>query len=95
MTKFTTCDNDGHEVCIGDSIRILSLDMDVFDFLQESERDDIQSMINEVFEVEEIYKSGTAKITKRFNRGRGRSETHNITLLPMQFQLVQSTLAGA
>nr|CAS02670.1 putative integron gene cassette protein [uncultured bacterium] len=94
MTKLTTRDSNGHDVRIGDSIRVLSLDMDAFDFLQENERNDIESMIDEVFEVEDTYKSGTAKITKSLNRGRGRSETHTITLLPMQFQLVQSTLAG-
>ena len=95
MTKLTTRDTNGHEVIVGDRIHVLSIDMDAFHFLTESERNDISSMIGEVFEVEDIGKSGTAKITKWFNRGRGRSETHSITLLPLQFQLFQAKLTGA
>ena len=95
MTKFTTRDTNGHEVLVGDRIRVLSIDIEALHFLTESELKDVRSMIGEVFEVEEIGQSGTVKITKCFNRGLGRSETHSITLLPLQFQLLQANSSGA
>ena len=95
MTKLTTCDANGREVHVGDRIRVLSIDMEALHFLSKREYNDIKSMIDDVFEVEEIGPSGTAKITKWFNRGRGRTETHTITLLPLQFQLLLVRSPGA
>ena len=69
MTKLTTCDANGREVHVGDRIRVLSIDMEALHFLSKREQNDIKSMIGDVFEVEEIGPSGTAKITKWFNRG--------------------------
>jgi len=87
-------DKHGEEVRIGDLVRIVALQMELFDCLEPNEIEDIRSMIGETFPVEEISASGLAAVTKGFDRGRGLQETHTLSLRPSQFVRVGRLPAG-
>lgn len=88
-------DQHGEVVRIGDIVRIVALRMELFDFLEPNEIEDIRSMIGEAFLVEEISASGLVTVTKGFDRGPGRQESHTLSLLPSQFVRVGRLPAGA
>lgn len=88
MEDVSAVDKCGEVVRIGDIVRIIELQMELFDFLQPNEIENIRSMIGETFPVEEICPSGLVTVTKWFDRGPGRQETHTLSLLPSQFARV-------
>ena len=68
-------------------VRIVDLDLGQFEYLEPSKLEDIRSMIGGVFEVEEIYSSGYVRVTKWFDHGQSRSESHTLSLPPKQVVL--------
>ncbi|GAB3361377.1 hypothetical protein [Lysobacter tyrosinilyticus] len=88
MADVTTADTNGKTVRIGNLVRVIALQMELFDFLEPSEIEDIRSMIGETFPVEEISSTGLVTVTKWFNRGPGQHESHTLSLPQGQFELV-------
>lgn len=87
MEDLAALDMKGRTVHIGDLVRIVDLDMDLFDYLEPREVEDIRSMIGESFPVEEISTTGLVTVTKWFTRGPGQTESHTLSLLQGQFEL--------
>ncbi|CAN7265893.1 hypothetical protein LJR168_003602 [Pseudoxanthomonas sp. LjRoot168] len=88
MEDITTTDANGKTIRIGNLVRVVDLQMELFDFLEPNEIEDIKSMIGETFPVEEISSSGLATVTKWFNRGPGQHESHTLCIPQGQFELV-------
>ena len=88
MEEFTTVDVDGHTVRLGDSVKIVDLDMCLFDALEPDEIEDVRSMIGSNLSVEQITASGYVYVTKWFDRGHGRHESHTLCVSPQQVALV-------
>jgi len=84
----TTKDKSGNPLRVGDSIRLLSLDLSMFEYSAEEEKEDIKSMIGETFEIEEIDENGDAWITKWWERGNGEFESHSLRLAPAEMERV-------
>ena len=87
MEDITTVDTNGRTVRIGSLVKIVDLQMELFDFLEPNEIEDIRSMIGETFPVEDISSTGLVTVTKCFNRGPGQHESHTLSLLQGQFEL--------
>jgi len=87
MGKFETVDSRGRPVVVGSLVRIVDLDLELFDYLEPDELEDLRSMIGDQLEVEEVSPSGYVSVTKWFDRGQGRSESHTLSLPPKQVAL--------
>ncbi|KAA0893454.1 hypothetical protein [Oryzomonas rubra] len=87
-TNRTTKDKAGKLLKVGDSVRLLSLDMSLFGYLTEEEQEDIISMVGETFKIEEIDENGYASITKWWKRGNGEFESHSLRLVPVEMELM-------
>ncbi len=88
-----SCDKNGAEVRVGTKVRLLYLQKgEWFDHLPDDEKDDLRSMVGEVFEVEEINQYGKPEITKWWheeNEDERRSMCHSLYLEPEQIEIVK------
>ena len=56
--------------------------------MNDEEREDVESMLGETFEVEEIDKHGCAWVTKWWDRGNEERESHSLGLSPAEMVFV-------
>lgn len=81
-------DRNGRAVRVGVRVRLLRLSGAWLDELPPEERRDVQSMIGEVFEVEEIDEHGHAWIRKAWpDEEQGTCHSHSIALDPEEMEL--------
>jgi hypothetical protein len=74
-------------VHVGSRVRLLSLSGNWFDSLPNEEKKNVQSMIGEVFEVEEIDEYGQPWVRKSWpNEAEGTCQSHSIALEPNEFE---------
>jgi hypothetical protein len=83
-----TKDHTGNPIRVGDSIRLLTLELSMFAASTDEEKEDIGSMIGETFEIEEIDENGDAWITKWWERGDGELESHSLRIVPAEMERV-------
>lgn len=82
-------DVHGHPVTIGTRIRLLSLSGQWLDDLPADEKDDVLSMIGEVFTVEEIDSYGYPWVRKSwFDEAEGRCHSHSIALEAQEMEVI-------
>jgi hypothetical protein len=82
-------DKDGREVRVGSKVRLLGLSGKWYEELPPDEKADVNSMINEVFEVEEIDEYGMPWISKSWpNEEEGKCHSHSIALECQEMMLV-------
>ncbi len=85
-------DKNGKVVSVGSSVRILSLSGDWFERLPPDERVDVESMIGEVFVVEEIDEYGHPWVHKSWmNEAEGTYRAHSVALEPGEMECVEGT----
>ena len=82
-------DKNGNKVKVGARVRVIEINPSVTAKLSEEEARDINSMINEVFEVYEIDKYDCAWVEKWWNRGNGKTESHSLSLSSQEMELVK------
>lgn len=83
-------DKNGTVVVVGQFVRILGLSGDWFDRLPADERADVESMIGEVFPVEEIDEYGQPWVRKTWpNEAEGTCRSHSIALEPNEMELLK------
>ena len=87
MESATAIDKNGRTIHLGDSVRIIDLKMDLFHYLDPVEIEDIRSMLGEILPVERIESNGFVTVTKWFNRGSGKHESHTLSLSQAQVEL--------
>ena len=76
-------------VAVGSLVRIVNLSGDWFDRLSPDERIDVESMIGEVFTVEEIDEHGHPWVRKVWlNELEGTSHSHSVALEPGEMESV-------
>ena len=85
--KRTTTDIGNNEVKEGDSVRVLQIDPRLTEKLSGKEKTDVNSMLGEIFEVEEIDEYGSAWVTKWWDRGDGQSDAHSLGLSSSEMEL--------
>lgn len=73
-------DRKGNTVNVGDSVRVISFEESILKNLTPEERNHVKSMVGGIFEVEEIDEYGCAWVTKWWDRGHGKSESHSLSL---------------
>ncbi|MEZ5514318.1 MAG: hypothetical protein R3F58_10660 [Steroidobacteraceae bacterium] len=88
--KRSARDCRGNPVCVGDSVRVITIDPAFLAKLPKDEVDDVRSMIGEIFKVEEIDDQGSAWVWKWWERGNGRSESNGVALGSVEMELVAS-----
>jgi hypothetical protein len=82
-------DKAGNIVHVGARVRLLRLSGEWFDELPADEKQDVLSMIGEVFEVEEIDEHGYPWIRKSWpNQAEGRCRSHSIALESQEMELI-------
>ena len=82
-------DKHGNLVSVGQRVRILKLSGDWFDNLPVDERIDVESMIGEIFPIEEIDEHGQPWVRKSWpNETEGICHSHSIALEPDEMELV-------
>ena len=81
-------DKTSSPINVGDLVRLVELQMDAFGHLDSNEIADIRSMLGETFPVEKVTTTGFLTVTKYFDRGAGKWETHTLSLHQRQFELV-------
>ena len=82
-------DRDGRIVRVGSRVRIVSLSQSFLDSLPDDEKDDVKSMIGEVFEVYEIDEYGSAWVGKGWSLEGGEAyKGHHVALEPAEMELV-------
>lgn len=80
-------DRNGKPVHVGSRVRLLALSGEWFESLPADEKTDVESMIGEVFEIEEVDKYGHAWIGKGWSDGgEGTYKAHSIALEPNEFE---------
>lgn len=85
-------DCNGVEVRVGSRVRVLSLSGDWYDKLPPDERALVDSMIGEVFVVEEIDDYGQPWVCKRWpDEVAGTCQSHSIALEPNEMLLVSAS----
>ena len=84
----------GRPVRVGSRVRVIALSSGFIDSLPADERALVSEMIGDVFEVDEIDKSGRAWVTKMWDRGDGTFDGHGIALSPSETELVSPDGAG-
>jgi len=84
-------DKAGKSICIGARVRLLALSGNWLDDLPPEEKQDVLSMIGEVFEVEEIDEYGRPWVRKSWpNEAEGKCHSHSISLEPHEMELVDA-----
>ena len=82
-------DCDGRPIEVGSQVRVLSLSGQWFDALPAEERQEVASMVGEIFVVEDIDEYGQPWISKYWtDPGEGRCHGHTVALEPFEMQLV-------
>lgn len=83
-------DRSGKPIHVGARVRLLSLSGNWLEELPLNEKQDVLSMIGEVFEVEEVDEYGHPWIRKAWpNEAEGRCHSHSIALEPHEMELVE------
>ena len=83
-------DRNGKQLSIGARVRLLHLSGNWLDELPPEEAKDVNSMIGEVFEIEEIDEYGKAWISKSWpDETEGTCNSHSIALDPHEIELVE------
>ncbi|MEK7884601.1 hypothetical protein [Methyloversatilis sp. NSM2] len=91
MTTTLSTDKNGKPVHIGSKVRLLCLSRNWLDELPSEERQDVLSMIGEVFVVEEIDEYGHPWVRKSWpNEQEGYCHSHSIALDPHEMELVDN-----
>ena len=84
-------DRNGNIVAVGDRVRLLTLSGEWFDELPHDEKDDVTSMIGEVFEIEEIDEYGRSWVRKSWpNKEEGTCHSHSIAVESHEIELVEA-----
>jgi hypothetical protein len=82
-------DRSGKVVSVGTHVRLLGLSGKWFDDLSPEEKNDVLSMVGEVFEIEEIDEYGQAWICKWWpNKAEGTSHSHSVALESHEMEVV-------
>ncbi len=84
-------DINSNEVNVGARVKLLKLSGNWFDELPNDEKADVASMINEIFEVEEIDEYGKPWIRKSWpNLKEGECHSHSIALERDEMELIKA-----
>jgi hypothetical protein len=82
-------DIHGKPVHVGDRVRVLSLSGKWLDNLASAEKNDVLSMIGEIFEVEEIDEYGQAWVRKLWpDEAEGTCLSHSVALKQDQIEVI-------
>jgi hypothetical protein len=88
-------DCNGKLVPVGALVRVVKLSEQWFDELPPDERVRVQSMIGEVFTVEEIDEYGQPWVRKSWpNESQGTCESHSVGLEPSEMELISHSSSG-
>ena len=82
-------DKNGREVRVGSRVRLLELSGSWFDELPQDEIDDVRSMINGIFQVEEIDEHGVPWIRRSWlYEEEGKCHSHSIGVASHEMELI-------
>lgn len=82
-------DRNGNTIQVGARVRLLSLSGNWLEELPPDEKQDVMSMIGEIFDVEEIDEHGHPWVRKSWpNEQEGKCNSHSIALEPHEMELI-------
>ncbi|MEX2964349.1 hypothetical protein [Microbulbifer sp. TYP-18] len=82
-------DVNGKKILVGSKVKIIHINPRITEFLPVEEVRDINSMLHDILEVYEVSEE-YVRVEKIFNRGEGRTESHRLTLLSDEFELIDN-----
>lgn len=89
MVRAVPKDRNGREVTVGAHVRVISLSQAFLESLPEDEKDDVRSMIGEVFEVYEIDEYGSPWVGKGWTSEDGEAyRGHHVALDSAEMEVV-------
>jgi hypothetical protein len=88
-------DKNGIEVKVGSLVKVIKIDPSVTMNVPDNEAKDINSMLNEVFEVYEIDEYSSAWVEKWWDRGNGQTECHCLSLSSSEMEVVNGNSASS
>ena len=86
----TLTDRHGRTVTVGSRVRVLGIPSSWEHTLPAEEWTDVQSMVGEVFAVDEIDEWGQAWVGKSWDEGDGTTRAHSIGLEPHEMERVDA-----
>lgn len=94
QTTHRPLDRNGKPVQLDSLVRIVALSGDWLESLPSDEKDDVLSMIGEVFVVEEIDEYGHPWVRKSWSdETEGTCKSHSVALEPQEMELVEGRAA--
>jgi len=85
-------DKNGNEVHVGDKVKIVTLESSFLSGLEIEAKKKVQSMIGEIFLIDEIDEYGGAWVHKEWCNDRGdECESHGVSLSSNEMELVSDT----
>ncbi len=82
-----TKDRNGNIVKEGSNVKVVAIDPSVINKLNEKEKVNVNSMLGQVFEVEEIDNYGSAWVTKWWKSKESESFSHSLGLSSSEIEL--------
>ena len=79
-------DRNGTLVRVGTRVRVISLSGEWFENLPDDEKADVQSMIGDVFAVEEIDEYGQPWVEKSWSDDENHCHSHSVALEPHEME---------
>ncbi len=83
-------DRNGRPVNVGSLVRIIHIDEAVIKSLPENEKQNVESMLNQVFEVYEIDEYEQAWVEKKRHYGEEKIESHSLGLSSQEIELIKN-----
>jgi hypothetical protein len=82
-------DRNGRDVAVGSRVRVVALSQSFIESLPEDERDDVNSMVGQVFEVYEIDDYGSPWVEKGWHTEAGEAyRSHSLALSADEMEVV-------
>jgi L-arabinose isomerase len=87
MPNLSTIDAHGNTVDVGTLVRVLAIDASAFTELDETNRERVQSMLNQKLAVYEVDPYGRAWVEQWWHEGSAHATSHSLALDPHQMEV--------
>jgi hypothetical protein len=87
MREHKTVDANGKSVSVGSLVRVLTIDASAFVELDKTDRERVQSMLNQVFAVYEVDPYGRAWVEKWWHERSTQATSHSLALDPQHMEV--------
>jgi hypothetical protein len=84
----STADRNGLPVRVGTRVRVVAISKSVLERVERTDREQIESMVGETFEVYEVDSWGGAWVEKWWRESEDKASSHSLGLRPAEMEVV-------